>query len=383
MIKVKLQDLRLDSRYKKLKSLSGKEFSYIKKFIAMAKNGENSSGIDISELTERKYIDTFIMAYKSVKKPLLQLTKDDLTKLKHDLRSGKIKTRCKKPYAISSQKNMEMTLICFLEFVKPKKYSGFRKWFIVKIPKKDVDYLREEEVEKLYKSAKSNGERFLMAVLFDTGARASEFLNIRAEDITEPTSSFPYYKINFKEEYSKTKGRNIGLYWKHSTEAVRDFLKERGELKEKEPVYNKTYNSIRIFLTRLGQRVLSKRIYFHLFRKASASYYAIKLKSRQQLCYRYGWTFSSSVPDVYITRQLGEEEVKSEMVNIDLQKVQKENSELKTIVSINEEKSQKDIDNLRTLVLQFARGEISYNKETGEFWELGGKKGLVKIPMRL
>jgi hypothetical protein len=52
---------------------------------------------------------------------------------------------------------------------------------------------------------------------------------------------------------------------------------------------------------RLGKRVLNKSIHFHLFRHSSATYYATKL-NRQELCYRYGWKFSSDMPDTYISR---------------------------------------------------------------------------------
>jgi len=194
----------------------------------------------------------------------------------------------------------------------------------------------------------------LIAVLFDSGARASEFLNIRAEDINPPSQAFPYYKINFKEEYSKTKGRNIGLYWEKSTEAIKEYLDEIGDLKPKDPVYNnKNYDAIRFFLTRLGKKVLGKRVYFHLFRKASASYYATKLKSRQQLCYRYGWNFSSEVPDVYISRQQGEEEVKSEILNTDLSKLDKENRELKTKLSIVQEDAEKEFKQIKSEFLNY------------------------------
>jgi len=42
-------------------------------------------------------------------------------------------------------------------------------------------------------------------------------------------------------------------------------------------------------------------VHYHLFRHASATYYANKL-NRQELCIRYGWKFSSPMPDVYIAR---------------------------------------------------------------------------------
>jgi len=132
----------------------------------------------------------------------------------------------------------------------------------------------------------------LIAVLFDTGARAEEFLNIRFEDIQLPDKTQNFVKIVLKEEYSKTKGRTISLYWKNSLNSVKNFLDQRiGEgIKSKEQVFNKTYDAMRMFLSRLGKKVLNKEIYPHLFRHSSATYYASKL-NRQELCYRYGWSF--------------------------------------------------------------------------------------------
>ncbi len=58
----------------------------------------------------------------------------------------------------------------------------------------------------------NNEERFVIAVLFDSGARAEEFHNIRREDIQLPSGSDNYVQITLKEEYSKTNGRTISLY---------------------------------------------------------------------------------------------------------------------------------------------------------------------------
>lgn len=332
--KIELQNLRLDTRYEDLKKVSGSEFSKIKKFIDMAKNGENSRGVDISENTERKYIDALCMAYKHIKKKKLsELNKTDLTNLKQDLKKGKITSRFKQPYSLTSQREMELVLIKFLEFISPEKYSGFKSWFVVKVPKKSVEYLEEEEIMKLYNACKSNQERFLICVLFDAGCRAGEFLNIRFGDMQEPTQSFPYYKILFKQEYSKTDERNIGLYWKHSTEAIRDYLRECDDSDKNRPVYDKNYDAVRLFISRLGKRVLKKRIHFHIFRKSSASHYADKM-NRQQLCYRYGWRYASDMVDVYIKRKLGEEGVKESVLKTSQEKLEKDNQELKTKVGL-------------------------------------------------
>ena len=125
--------------------------------------------------------------------------------------------------------------------------------------------------------------------------------------------------------------------WKHCTKDIKNQLEELDDSDPKAPVYPKNYDAIRRFLTRLGKRVLGKRIHFHIFRKSSASYYATKLKSRQQLCYRYVWRFSSSMPDIYISRQQGEDEFMEAMFNTTLEKLEKENQQLKEEIVLQDE----------------------------------------------
>ena len=168
---------------------------------------------------------------------------------------------------------------------------------------KTPDFLKEADVEKLYKACKCAKERFLIAVLFDAGARATEFHNIRYDDVQLADDQKNYVKVALREEYSKTKGRTISLFWKYSNEAVHDYLRERERagIKVKDAVFNMSYSAARTFLHRLGTKILGRSIHYHLFRHSSATYYADKM-NRQQLCIRYGWTFSSDMPDIYIAR---------------------------------------------------------------------------------
>ena len=70
-------------------------------------------------------------------------------------------------------------------------------------------------------------QRYVLAVLFDAGVRAEEFVNIRLEDLRLPEGKENFVKLTLKEEYSKTKGRTIALYWRHSLPAVLAYLQER------------------------------------------------------------------------------------------------------------------------------------------------------------
>lgn len=52
----------------------------------------------------------------------------------------------------------------------------------------------------------------------------------------------------------------------------------------------------------LAEKVLKKRITLHMLRHSSATYWAPKM-NRYQLCAKYGWAFSSDMPDRYIERK--------------------------------------------------------------------------------
>lgn len=176
-------------------------------------------------------MDMFVLFFKNFNKPTSKITKTDLQTFKDAL----VNDHIKKTHGVYSQVTKEdMTgIVCrYLETRYPKKIilwsssngKPFRKWFLIHSTKKTPEILSEAEIEKLYNASKTIEGKFLIAILFDSGCRIEEFLNIRFEDIEAPTTNFPYYKIDLREEYSKTSGRKIGLYWKHSTEAMAKYL---------------------------------------------------------------------------------------------------------------------------------------------------------------
>jgi integrase len=251
-----------------------------------------------------KYLDSLKIPFLFFNKPSEELILKDIEKFETALSSGQIKSNKNKNYAHNTKVDIRRSLKVYLRWrLGKEKADKLTDWLDTRDIAKTPDYLKEQQVEKLFKACKTSHERFLIAILFDSGARASEFHNIRFEDITFPDGKDNYPKLTLKEEYSKTKGRTISLYWKYSLDAVRDYLREKEleGIRAEDPVYEKTYDSVRMFLLRLGKRVLKRQIHPHLFRHSSATYYATKL-NRQQLCYRYGWTFSSNMPDIYISR---------------------------------------------------------------------------------
>lgn len=308
---------------KKNKNISKKEIDNIKEFLRLAEIGKINLRKKIGKARLLKYLDLLIIPLNFFKKDFDKITEKDMETFIEKLEKDKIKRKDKKVYSHNTKLDIKRILKIYLKWRlnNKNKYDQLTNWIDLQKQNKTPEFLSETEITKLFKASKNAKQRFLIAVLFDSGCRAEEFCNIRYEDIIEPNSNSQYYKIDFKEEYSKTCGRKIGMYWKYSTEAIRDYLEEIKGMKPNEPVYSDNYDAIRTFLSRLGKRILKKRIYLHLFRHSSATYYASKL-NRQQLCLRYGWKFTSRMPDVYIARAgLEEGEVENKILNTDMEEL--------------------------------------------------------------
>jgi integrase len=267
--------------------------------------GKVNRGKRISTARQLKYLHALRAPLEFFNKPTTRLALRDIENFERALDSGRLANRFTgKPFAHSTQVDLRMLLKVFLRWrLGATKAEFLTGWLDTRYRLKTPDFLTEAEVERLYRHCRTASQRFLIAVLFDSGARAEEFHNIRFQDIYLPEGTANFVKIALKAEYSKTLGRTIALYWKWSLESVREYLEERiaEGIKPTEPVFRGNYAATRKFLQRLSRRVLKRPVHYHLFRHSSTTHYATRL-NRQELCYRYGWKFSSNMPDIYISR---------------------------------------------------------------------------------
>jgi integrase len=304
-------------------------------FLSDLELGKVNRGKRLSEAAQLKYLNVLKISLEYFNKATPRLTLKDIEAFEKALSANQIASRLKgQDYSHSTKVGIRKGLRVFLRWrVGTAKATELVGWLDTRNREKTPEFLKEQEIEKLFKKCRDAEQRFAIAVLFDTGARAEEFLNIRYEDIHLPEGKDSFVKITLKEEYSKTKGRTISLYWRHSLDAVKEYLNARivEGIKSDEPMFKGAYDAMRMFLRRLGQEVLKKPVHPHLFRHSSATYYATRL-NRQELCYRYGWRFSSNMPDVYISRAGMENKdldikfTNTELPNVkdDLAKVQQE-----------------------------------------------------------
>jgi integrase len=277
----------------------------VRRFLDDLALGKVNRGRRISPQRQLKYLQALRAPLEFLHKPIAQITLRDVENFERALTSGKLANRFNgKLFAHSTQVDMRILLKIFLRWRLGKTAADkLTDWLDTRVRPKTPDFLNEAEVAKLYKHCRTARQRFLIAVLFDTGARAEEFHNIRFEDLYLPEGKENFVRIALKQEYSKTLGRTVALYWKYSVEAVQDYLADRiaAGIKPSDPIFEGNYAAIRKQLQRLGQRVLNRSVHYHLFRHSSTTHYATKL-NRQELCYRYGWKFSSDMPDIYISR---------------------------------------------------------------------------------
>ncbi|MFA7707994.1 MAG: site-specific integrase [Candidatus Pacearchaeota archaeon] len=306
------------------------------------------TGNQAKEGTIKSVLCYIKLGLETLKKPSSKLKLEDIEKLSELLLKNELRKNISRwnseptyvPFSEIGKIKLKNALIAYLKWKLKEKADKMIKMLNMKPRLKEAtpDYLKESDIEKLYNACATAEQRFMIAVLFDSGARAEEFHNIRVEDIDLPKEGETFVKLTLKEEYSKTKGRVISLYWKNSLSAVREYLNMRISQGAKygDQVILKSYGGGRQFFTRLGNKILKRHVHYHLFRHSSATYYADKM-NRQQLCIRYGWRFSSPMPDRYINRggvhqdELDKrfESTKFEDLKVHLEKQSRENSVLK------------------------------------------------------
>ena len=193
---------------------------------------------------------------------------------------------------------------------------------------KDVPAITREEAETLINSTPHTEVKAAIMALFDGGPRAEELLNIRIKDLTKKKyrDNNDCYWINIR--YSKTFARTIPLPL--CTKYLNAWLAEHPEKHNYEAqLFPFTYKRLRGKIMGLGEKVLKKRVTLHMLRHSSATYWAPKM-NRYQFCAKYGWAFSSNMPDRYIKRKGIIFDQIAEKGDIDqTTKIQKENLDLR------------------------------------------------------
>lgn len=293
--------------------LSETNIELIKKFVEDASIGAHVPDKDgVRPVGKRKlapYLYYLIKWTRAFDKEWKQIKTEDVKKLIRLLKENKIKQTQHNgaPYSESTKAHMHSLLKLFLRWLKVKYKLDVEFSFIqVKNIKSLPEYIPKEQVEKLALSTNNVMYQALIMLLFDAGLRIEEALNLKLKDVRYIDTPSKNKLMRVDVRISKTEARNPELLL--SQEAVEKWMSVHDDKnnndaylfsKDKKPM---RYDAIRMYLKKTAEKALPNvRVSPQLFRRSSATYYASKL-NRQQLCIRYGWGFSSKMPDVYIRR---------------------------------------------------------------------------------
>ncbi|MEK6963304.1 MAG: site-specific integrase [Nanoarchaeota archaeon] len=261
-----------------------------------------------------------------------EVTEKEMEDFILDLERGIIHTYKGTPYTSESLATIKKFIRKFYKWLlgNGEEYPRMVRFIDTSRHIPEIRAISKEEVDKLIAYSSKIEHKLALAFLFDSGARVQELYNIKIGDLKKEGET---YKVRIRISKTRPRTINVPLY----TEFIDDYLAQHPD-KGNSDAYFITIkpSSLSKFLRRIGLRVLSKKLWPHIMRHSSATYYS-KYVSRYQLCHRYGWAASSTMPDRYIDMQgYVDDEVLEKVQKTEVSKVQTENSELKTSMKMME-----------------------------------------------
>lgn len=263
-----------------------------------------------------------------LRKPFKGVSEEDMSNFILNLERGIIKSSKGESYTGETQSTIKKFIRKYYKYLlgEGENYPKLVQFIDTSTRMLEIKSLSKQENDKLIENSSKLGYRFILAVLYDSGARIEEFYNIRKSDLSRENG---IYKIRIRISKTKPRTINIPLYPK----IIGEYLESNG-FKEDDFLCTINYGTLRKHLNRIGKQFLKRSISPHTFRHGSATYYANYL-NRYQISYRYGWSASSKMPDRYIDMNgLIDDESVTKIAGENFVKTDNENKELKTKLDV-------------------------------------------------
>ncbi len=164
------------------------------------------------------------------------------------------------------------------------------------------DLLEEEDIATLLGATKNLRDKAIIALLFDSGIRAGELINMKAKDVDlakEPAHIIVdgktgmrqvpiMFSVPYLADYLNAERRKPGEH----------LFTQEGVWKDKNmPIDN---HALGTMLRKVAKRAgIGKHVHPHLFRHSRATYYANRL-TEQQLKVFFGWVGDSKMASTYV-----------------------------------------------------------------------------------
>jgi len=232
------------------------------------------------------------------KKDLDKVTEKDMEEFILKFDRGEHLTQYNRPYSSESKSNIKKFIKKFYKWLlgNGRFYPELVDWIDTSKRESQVKAIPrlKNGVQDIVDLIPDIKRKALVRVAFDSGFRQGELLNCRIRDL-EITEEGNYYLTC---RYSKTKARTVSLPF--SSKILERWLKEHPKKDQPDaqlwqisrPMY---YKTVKLY----GKKAHKMNITVHMIRHTSATFWAPKL-DRTTFCKRFGWSYSSGMPDRYI-----------------------------------------------------------------------------------
>ena len=269
-----------------------------------------------------------------IKRDLDQVSNEDMEAYIEALEADVIRSRARRlvggqptvsntPYSPRYKVDNKVVIRKFYKWLwgDNKRYPKIVEWFDTYVDEPEIPALTEAEVQRLIDKGRTSLQRAFVQLLFDGGFRLGEILNVRLKNVRlkqfdegHQGSQSPERCFMIRVPFSKTLPRTVPLPMPATTKWLSIWLEDHpahpriiddGTLEADDvnvQLFPMSDSAARHMVNRLGRRVLDKRVYPHLLRHSSATWWAHRL-SYFQLCKRFGWTMTSGMPKRYIDRE--------------------------------------------------------------------------------
>ena len=283
------------------------------------------------------YVSQLTILIDFLRKDLDKVVMEDMERFVEALDTNKIRSRrpfCKggsrvvlgEPLSNRYCADIKITTKKFYKWLwgDNRRYPELVEWLDTSHEEKEVPALSEADIGRMLDYCRTIQEKAIIQVLFDGGLRVGELINVRLRHLWHrmvlpgdaATACF-FLRIPF----SKTLPRTIVLPMQNSTRLLGLWLEEHpgrpvirpdGTIDANDPslqLFLKGAAGIAQIVRRVGRRALGRRVYPHLLRHTSATYWCNRI-GHYKLAKRFGWTMVSKMPQRYIDRAgVDEEEV--------------------------------------------------------------------------
>ena len=311
------------ARFKKDPRISDQNRALVLKFIRDAAVGKTILGKSkkrIGPSRLRSYINHLRHLIYHVEKDVDKLTQGDMEDFIEAMQQNLIRCRDGKQRAFSAayKVDIKISIRRFYTWLlgDNRRTPEIVEWFDMSFDEKETTALTPAEVQRLIDHCLRIKHKAFIQTLFDGGPRIGELLNVRLRHVR-------LYQVGHAQEqrqfflirlpFSKTLTRTVALPLRESTKWLRMWLEQHparptilpdGTLHAENTdalLFPMRVERVRTILRSIGRQALRKRVYPHLLRHSSVTYWANYL-TFAQLCKKYGWTMISRMPRKYIDR---------------------------------------------------------------------------------